>query len=59
MKINNSDFKDAIKVLTADFSRYGKGKLIPTNDYERGYIRGLECAIEILKNTQSLLEDNE
>lgn len=59
MKINNSDFKDAIKVLKADFSRYGSGNLMATNDYERGYIRGLECAIEILENTQSLLEDNE
>lgn len=52
MKINTTDFTDAINILTEDFNRYEHDELISKTDYEKGYVRGLKGAIGILKVTQ-------
>ncbi|MCT3116203.1 hypothetical protein [Leuconostoc lactis] len=52
VKIKNANFGDAIKVIKADKSRYGK---IPiTTEFEKGYVKGLEGAILILQETQRM-----
>lgn len=57
VKIKNSDFNDAIKVLEADKSRYGaKGEIPITTEFEKGYVKGLEGAIFILQETQKVVE---
>lgn len=57
IKIKNANFEDAIKVLQGDRAQYGKKGGIPiTNEFEKGYVKGLEDAIYILKETQRTLE---
>lgn len=43
------DFKDAIKVLKKERSRYGEGKIEVTDEYERGFVKGLEESASILQ----------
>lgn len=52
IKIKNSNFEDAIKVIKADRSHYGANGEIPiTTEFENGYVKGLEGAILILQET--------
>lgn len=55
VKINNSNFEDAIKVLNLEKNQYGKGKVEITNEFERGYVKGIEGAIFILKRAQDII----
>lgn len=58
VKIKIANFEDAIKVIQADKSHYGvKGEIPITTEFEKGYVKGLEGAIFILKATQRLVED--
>ena len=58
VKIKIANFEDAIKVIQADKSHYGaKGEIPITTEFEKGYVKGLEGAIFILRETQRLVED--
>lgn len=58
IKIKNAHFEDAIKVIQKDRNRYGSGGDVPvTTDFEKGYVRGLEGAIFILKEVQRIVEN--
>lgn len=57
VKIKNTDFEDAIKVIKADKNRYGTNGEIPiTTEFEEEYVKGLEGAIFILQETQRAVE---
>ena len=57
IKIKSANFEDAIKVIQADKIRYGaKGEIPITTEFEKGYVKGLEGAIFILKETQRLVD---
>ena len=47
--LDKMDFKDAIKVLKKERSRYGEGKIEVTDEYERGFVKGLEESASILQ----------
>lgn len=58
VEIKNANFADAIKVIKADKSHYGaKGEIPITTDFEKGYVRGLEGAIFILKEAQRIAQE--
>lgn len=57
IKIKNSNFEDAIKLITSDRLNYGKNKIPINTDYEKGYVKGLEGAIFILKEAQRIMDE--
>lgn len=54
--IDKMDFKGAIKLLKNERARYGKGKVEITNEFERGFVRGLEEAAALLKQVKDTVD---
>lgn len=54
--IDKMDFGDAIKILKNERSQYGKGKVEVTNDFERGFVKGLEEAAALLKRVKDKVD---
>ena len=54
--LDKMDFNDAIKVLKNERAQYGKGKIEITNDFERGFVKGLEEATAVLKRVKDTVD---
>lgn len=54
--LDKIDFNDAIKVLKNERSQYGKGKVEVTNEFERGFVKGLEEAAVLLKRVKDTVD---